>query len=127
MTDRWVVAALAAGIFISQAQAAGVADKSLPQPDHVVVVVLENHSFDQIIDPVRAPFIYSLAANSALFVNAFAVAHPSQPNYFALFSGSTQGVCDNADHSFDVPNLAAALASVNKSFIGYIESFTAGT
>ena len=87
MTDRWVAAALAAGILISQTQAAGAADKSLPQPDHVVVVILENHSFDQIIDPGRAPFIYSLAANSALFVNAFAVAHPSQPNYFALFSG----------------------------------------
>jgi acid phosphatase len=122
MTDRWVAAALAAGILISQTQAAGAADKSLPRPDHVVVVIFENHSFDQIIDPGRAPFIYSLAANGALFVNAFAVAHPSQPNYFALFSGSTQGVCDNAHHSFDAPNLAAALASVNKSFIGYIES-----
>ena len=122
MTDRWVAAALAAGILISQSQAAGAADKSLPQPDHVIVVIFENHSFDQIIDPGHAPFIYSLAANSALFVNAFAVAHPSQPNYFALFSGSTQGVRDNADHSFDAPNLAAALASANKSFIGYIES-----
>jgi hypothetical protein len=65
---------------------------NLPQPDHVVVVVFENHSFDEIVDPNRASFIYRLATGGALFVNAFAVTHPSQPNYFALFSGSTQGV-----------------------------------
>jgi hypothetical protein len=82
-----------------------------------VVVVLENHSFDQIIDSGRAPFIDSLAANGALFVNAFAVAHPSQPNYFALFSGSTQDVRDNAKHSFDAPNLAAALMLPTKALL----------
>jgi hypothetical protein len=29
----------------------------MPLIDHVVVVVLENHSFDQKVDPHRAPFI----------------------------------------------------------------------
>jgi phosphatidylinositol-3-phosphatase len=122
MSHRWIATALAAGLLWLQTQADGAADNRLPQPDHVVVVIFENHSFAQIIDAGRAPFISSLAANGALFVNAFAVAHPSQPNYFALFSGSTQGVRDNADHSFDAPNLAAALAAANKSFVGYVET-----
>ena len=94
----------------------------LPQLDHVVVVVLENHSFDQIINPNIAPFIFQLATGGALFVHAFAVSHPSQPNYFVLFSGSTQGITDNRDYTFDVPNLASALTAVGKSFIGYVEA-----
>jgi phosphatidylinositol-3-phosphatase len=123
MQHRWMATALAAGLLWPQTEAGGaVANNSLPQPDHVVVVVFENHSFDQIINSGRAPFITSLAANGALFVNAFAIAHPSQPNYFALFSGSTQGVRDNAVHSFDVPNLATALDAANKSFVGYVET-----
>lgn len=122
MPHSWIATALVAGCLSAQNQISDAADQQLPQPDHVVVVVLENHSFDQIIDPERAPFIWSLAARGALFVNAFAVAHPSQPNYFALFSGSTQGVRDNAIHSFDVPNLATALDAVSKSFVGYVET-----
>jgi len=87
------------------------------------VVIFENHTFDQIIDPGRAPFIYDLGTSGALFVNSFAVAHPSQPNYFALFSGSTQAVRDNDhDHSFDVPSLASALNAAQNSFVGYIET-----
>ena len=87
-----------------------------------MVVVLENHSFDQIINPNIAPFIFQLATGGALFVHAFAVSHPSQPNYFVLFSGSTQGITDNRDYTFDVPNLASALTAVGKSFIGYVEA-----
>ena len=93
MLYRWIATALAAGLLWLQTEAGRAVDnKSLPQPDHVVVVVLENHSFDQIINSEHAPYISSLAANGALFVNAFAIAHPSQPNYFALFSGWTQDV-----------------------------------
>ncbi len=88
---------------------------NLPQPDHVVVVIFENHSFKQIINRKRAPFIYGLAARGALFVNAFGVARPSQPNYSALFSGSTQGVDDNGRHSFDAPNLASTLDSTGET------------
>jgi acid phosphatase len=106
----------------SPVQAADVGDQNLPQPDHVVVVILENHSFSQIMDPNRAPFIYRLATGGALFVHAFAVSHPSQPNYFALFSGSTQGVHDNKDYMFDAPTLAGALDAAGKSFVGYVEA-----
>jgi len=116
------LAALAAIVPLFVVQAAWAASNDLPLIDHVVVVVLENHSFDQIVDPHRAPFIHQLATDGALFVNAFAVSHPSQPNYFALFSGSTQGISDNEDHTFDEPTLAGALTGAGKSFIGYVET-----
>lgn len=122
MWHRWILTALAAATVWLHDQAASAAENILPQPDHVVVAILENHSLRQIMKPSRAPFICSLAANGALFVNAFGVAHPSAPNYFALFSGSTQGISDNNDHSFNAPNLAEALLAAGKSFIGYVET-----
>jgi acid phosphatase len=98
------------------------ADEGLPTPDHVVVVVMENHSFDQILgERPGGSFLHRLAQDGANFVNAFAVAHPSEPNYFALFSGSTQGVRDDGRYSFTGPTLAGALAAAHKSFIGYVE------
>jgi phosphatidylinositol-3-phosphatase len=122
MWHRWILTALAAATVWLHDQAASVAENILPQPDHVVVAILENHSLRQIMKPSRAPFICRLAANGALFVNAFGVAHPSAPNYFALFSGSTQGISDNNDHSFKAPNLAEALLAAGRSFIGYVET-----
>jgi phosphatidylinositol-3-phosphatase len=119
MSIRCIALGLAAVMLLLPVQAA---DNNLPLLDHVVVVVLESHSFDQIIDPNRAPFIYRLATGGALFVHAFAVSHPSQPNYFALLSGSTQGVRDNNDYTFDAPTLAGVLAAAGKSFVGYVEA-----
>ena len=64
---RRVVAAVLAAIVPSFAvQGACAASNDLPLIDHVVVVVLENHSFDQIVDPHRAPFIHHLATDGAL-------------------------------------------------------------
>jgi hypothetical protein len=88
----------------------------------VVVVVLENHSYNEIIEDSQAPFIASLAEVGAVFTRSFAVTHPSQPNYLALFSGSTQGITDDScPHTFTTPNLASELAAAKYSFAGYSE------
>src|SRR5437879_10854288 len=65
---------------------------TIPRPDHVVIVIEENKSFAQIIarsvtSKTPAAYINTLASRGALFTNSFALAHPSQPNYLALFSG----------------------------------------
>jgi hypothetical protein len=98
----------------------------VPRPDHVVVVVLENHSYDEVLDSPDAPFIASLAASGATFTRSFAVTHPSQPNYLALFSGSTLSVSDDScPHTFTSPNLARALLDAGHSFVGYSEGLPA--
>src|SRR4051794_28596939 len=79
---------------------------AIPQFDHVVIVVEENHSYDEIIGAADLPYINGLAANGALFTQSFAISHPSQPNYLALFSGSTQGVTtDGVLPKFHGPDL----------------------
>ena len=96
---------------------------TVPQPDHVVVVVEENHSATNILGNTDAPYINSLANENASFTQSFAVAHPSQPNYLALFSGSTQGVADDScPHSFGTQSLGDQLIAAGKTFVGYSES-----
>jgi phosphatidylinositol-3-phosphatase len=95
----------------------------VPRPDHVVIVIEENHAYDSIIGSPSAPYINQLARSGALFTNASAVAHPSEPNYLALFSGSTQGISDDScPHTFAGPDLGGNLLKAHLSFGGYSES-----
>lgn len=109
----------AGNLVVPQAQAASI----LPRPDHVVVVIEENHAFSEIIGSSRAPYINSLAKQGAVFTQSFAVTHPSEPNYLALFSGSTQGIADDScPHTFAGPDLAGELLAAHDSFAGYSEN-----
>jgi phospholipase C len=113
-----VVAGLAALYFASPAAAA------VPRPAHVVVAVFENHSFAEVIGAnSSAPYMRSLAAGGAGLSNSHGVTHPSQPNYVALFSGSTQGVTSDAcpANLGDRPNLGRQLLDAGRSFTGYSE------
>ncbi|MBO0871348.1 MAG: acid phosphatase, partial [Micromonosporaceae bacterium] len=93
------------------------------RPDHVVVVVFENKAYSQVAGSGGAPYLNQLAAGGLLFERFAAVAHPSEPNYLALFSGSTQGLrSDKCPLSFPgVPTLASQLAAAGLSFVGYAE------
>jgi hypothetical protein len=95
---------------------------SLPRPDHIVIVIEENYSYSQMIDSPNAPYINRLAAQGAVFTQSFGITYPSQPNYLALFSGSTQGITDNScPHTFTTPNLGQALLAAGLTFAGYSE------
>ncbi|MBK9161875.1 MAG: acid phosphatase [Nitrosomonadales bacterium] len=99
----------------------------LPRPDHVVVVIEENRGYAQIMDKRNSDsYIHKLAKQGALFTNSYGIMHPSQPNYLALFSGSTQGVTSNAcPLRFDGDNLATVLRKNGLSFASYAESLPA--
>jgi phosphatidylinositol-3-phosphatase len=116
-----VAVAVGLGI-LSSASAVGNNAPPLPRPDHIVIVIEENHSYSQIIDSPNAPYINRLAAQGAVFTQSFGVTYPSQPNYLALFSGSTQGITDNScPHTFTTPNLGRALFAAGLTFAGYLE------
>jgi hypothetical protein len=98
------------------------AASSLPRPDHVVILIEENHSFQEIYNSPSAPNINSVVPEGALFTQSFAVEHPSEPNYLDLFSGSNQGVTDDScPHSFSSANLGAQLLAAGLSFGGFSE------
>src|SRR3954451_22858860 len=97
------------------------ASNFMPAYDHIVVVVEENHSFSEIIGNPQVPYINALANGGALLTNYHAVTHPSQPNYFALYAGSTFGVTDSASHAEPDPTLGSILRAAGKTFLGYVE------
>lgn len=106
----------------------GIKAQTVPTPDHVVVVIYENHAYEQIIGSVDAPYINSLANDpyAALFTQSYGVTHPSQPNYMYLFSGDNQNVIlDFTPLSFllpfSTPNLGAELLQNGHTFAGYSE------
>ncbi|MGH9206208.1 MAG: Hint domain-containing protein, partial [Acidimicrobiales bacterium] len=95
----------------------------VPTYSHIVVVVEENHDYSQIIgDRVDAPYINALAAANALLTNYTAISHPSQPNYYALYAGSTFGVTDDNPHTLPDPSLATILQGAGRTFVGYVDS-----
>ncbi len=107
----------------SRASVSALPAGGVPRFDHIVIVVLENHAYDEIIGASPAPYLNSLAKRGAVLTRSYAIAHPSQPNYLALFSGTTQGLVDDScPHSFSGPNLAGSLLSHGQSFAGYAES-----
>jgi len=116
------VSALLAVLLSSSALAA-----SLPRPDHVVVVIEENRGYAQIMDKRnRSSYIHALAKKGALLTKSYGVTHPSQPNYLAIFSGSTQGIgSNNCLGSFSTDNLASSLLDAGLSFASYSESLPA--
>ncbi len=104
-------------------QALAAAAPAVPRYDHVLMVIMENHSADTIIPNAAAPYINSLATTGASMTQSFGVTHPSQPNYLALFSGSTQGVVDDSClGTINADNLGAQLISAGQTFVGYSES-----
>jgi hypothetical protein len=103
-----------------------ISQTALPRPDHIVIVILENHSYSQLIGSPAAYFINSLANDtlSALFTDSHGITHPSQPNYLILYSGSAQGVINDqvpSDNPFTSANLGRQLIDAGKTFITYSE------
>ncbi len=120
-------AALAALVATPLLPRVGLAAAAMPQPAHVVIVVEENRSEARIIGSKSTPFINALAANGANMAESFAETHPSEPNYLALFAGSTFGVTADTCpvNGGNTPNLASELLATGYTFIGYAEGLPA--
>jgi hypothetical protein len=92
-------------------------------PAHVVVIVMENREYSQIIGNPNAPYINTLAATYALATDYRAVSHPSLPNYLALTGGSTFGItedCLRCDVAGDY--LGDQMIATGTPWMAYIES-----
>jgi hypothetical protein len=97
---------------------------TVPRPDHIVLVMFENKKYSSINGSSSAPYMNSLASQGAKFTQSFAITHPSEPNYIALLSGSTQGVTDDSCpvNFTNKENLAHQVNTAGFTFKGYSES-----
>jgi hypothetical protein len=94
---------------------------------HVFVIMLENHSEENIIgDTTNAPFINELATTYGQAANYYGVTHPSLPNYVAAISGSNWfAQTDDPTLTFDNENLVDQLESHGKTWAAYMEAMPA--
>jgi len=91
---------------------------------HVFIIMMENTGFDTLMGNSNAPFINAAAANNGLANNYFGVTHPSQPNYIAATSGSTNGVADDNDTTINVANIVDQLEANGKTWTAYMQSYS---
>jgi phospholipase C len=88
-----VCAAAMPGPAAGASRACGARVDERPVVRHVIVIVMENRSYSDVIG--RAPYITALARRCGLATNYHAVAHPSLPDYLAMTSGSTHGIASD--------------------------------
>ncbi len=101
-----VAGALATAAFAQQDQV----PTGIPRLDHVFVIVMENHGYQQVLNNPNEPYLNSLIAKGQvnLATNYFAVGHPSLTNYLEIVGGSNFGIrSDNA------PNWGSTTCSPN--------------
>jgi phosphatidylinositol-3-phosphatase len=113
----------APGPAVTAPAACGQARESRPVIRHVIVIVMENHSYSDVIG--RAPFITSLANHCGLATNYHAITHPSLPNYLAMTSGSIHGIhsdCQPSGCSVPGPNVFSQVAHNGMRWRSYAES-----
>jgi phospholipase C len=116
-----VGAALALALGLAVAGCGG-SDSSAARP-HVVVLMLENREFSDVIGNPKLPYINSLANKYALATRFYGTRHPSLPNYIAVTSGSTAGIKDNCTKCHvDGLNLVDQLETAGISWKAYMEA-----
>ncbi len=97
-----------------------------PAAPHVMIVMMENKNFSEVIGQTDQPYTNSLASAYGLATDSYAFGHGSLPNYLEIVSGSSQGVTDDnppSAHSFPgTPTLADQLAQAGVTAKAYAEN-----
>jgi phosphatidylinositol-3-phosphatase len=94
---------------------------------HVIVLVLENHSYGQVIGrpgsavAKQAPYLNSLARRCGIATRYRSITHPSLPNYLAITGGSTHGLAKDVNSKVAGPSIFSALDKVGGNWAVYAE------
>ena len=95
---------------------------TIPAADHVFLVLLENHAFNQVIGSPFMPYLNSLASQHSLATNYFANTHPSIGNYFMLTTGNIETNNDAFTGTVSSDSIPRAFAASGKTWKAYMES-----
>jgi len=101
-----LVCLLAASTVGTAAAQEGAVPHGIPHLDHVFVIMMENHGYDQVVGNPNDPFVNQYIKSANFASNYFAVGHPSLTNYLEVVGGSNFGV--RTDNSPDWHNATCA-------------------
>lgn len=94
----------------------------VPDFSNIWIIVLENRDYSRVVGADDLPYLTGLIDRYGLAESYHGVARPSQPNYLAMFSGSTHGVTDNRDHDIDAPTVADQIEASGRTWRLYAEN-----
>ncbi|MCW2853119.1 MAG: phosphatidylinositol-3-phosphate phosphatase, partial [Nocardioides sp.] len=109
-----------------QPSAATAARAEAAAATKVLVVIEENHTYDQMRDGM--PFLADLSDTYGYATHWTAITHPSEPNYLAIAGGSTFGIRDDRapeGHKSDIgsaPSVFDQALAAGKTAGTYAES-----
>lgn len=131
---------LFAALLWSAAAWAGAQDVSappagaVPRFSHVLIIIMENKEFPDVIGNRRMPNFNKWAGEYALLTGYHGVTHPSLPNYLALIGGDFFGIQDDCTDCYvnarGLPDLLEASGLSWKAYVeglpraGYTGSFS---
>jgi acid phosphatase len=112
---RPIGAALAAAVAAATCAVAGTTPSlaAATPPPHIMLIVMENEGYAQIIGNTQAPYINSLASTYTSATKWYGLQDSSLADYIALVSGTT------GTHS--APTLIGELANASISWKAYME------
>jgi hypothetical protein len=88
--------------------------------DRIFFIAFENQGFTPV---ATNPDFAAMSKKGMLLNNSFAISHPSQPNYLAIGSGSTQGITGNGLFNISAPCLVDLFEAAGLSWKLYQEAF----
>lgn len=109
----------------AHADAPSHAGSGVPKYQHIFYIMMENHTYDEVIGNSAAPNINALATQYGLATNYWGVTHPSEPNYVASTAGSFFDIQDDNPywtHQQAVPNLGGQLERAGLTWKTYQQS-----
>jgi hypothetical protein len=109
-----------------QPTAAGAPGSGVPNFSHVYVIFFENKEYTSIVGSSSAPYINSLIAQYGSATAFYAERHPSEPNYIAMTSGSTQGVTDDGTYNLAVNNVFAQVEASGRTWHAWQQGWPGG-
>ncbi|MBV9212849.1 MAG: hypothetical protein JOZ25_04290 [Actinobacteria bacterium] len=93
-----------------------------PPGSRIVLIVMENKSYTDVIGSRQAPYLDRLANRAAVPAAMYGVGHPSLINYLALIGGHTFGIhVDCTGCHVRGPNLADQMDSAAISWKAYMQ------
>jgi len=116
-----------AALCLAFAGSAKAQTATVPQYDHVFLVIMENNGYGQIVGNPYAPILNALVSDYGVATNYAGVADPSEPNYVAMLGGDFFGITSDDPYFFpgqtvDAENLLSQLNGVGKSWKGYFQN-----
>jgi hypothetical protein len=100
----------------------GGGSATVPQVQHVAIVLLENANYGDVIGQPNMPYLASLLPTGSLAARYYANSHPSITNYFTVTTGQPITNDDSFSDAVTTDNVVRELMASKKSWKVYAES-----